>query len=233
MANDGSMADTEQAQPRAVIADDDPFARRVIKDVLQRSGVIVIAEARDGRQAVELTLHYEPDVVVMDVVMPELDGIMATRQIRRQLPEQLIIVLTGAGEDDHELGLQALKAGASGFLSKDLEIEALPRAIEGLRAGQAAISRKMTLALIERLRDTPTGSAGMRPVKSPLTAREWEVIDLLKESKTTDQIADELVLSPETIRSHVKNILRKLDVRSRDDAVAAADRMRSAPPNGA
>ena len=233
MANTGSMADTEQSHARAVIADDDPFARRVIKDVLQRSGVIVIAEARDGRQAVELTIHYQPDVVVMDVVMPELDGIMATRQIRRQLPDQLIIVLTGAGEDDHELGLQALKAGASGFLSKDLEIEALPRAIEGLRAGQAAISRKMTLALIERLREAPTGSSGMRPVKSPLTAREWEVIDLLKESKTTDQIADELVLSPETIRSHVKNILRKLEVRSRDDAVAAADRMRSAPPNGA
>ena len=70
----------------------------------------------------------------------------------------------------------------------------------------------------------------MRPVKSPLTAREWEVIDLLKAAKTTDQIADELVLSPETVRSHVKNILRKLDVRSREDAVAAADRMRSAPP---
>jgi NarL family two-component system response regulator LiaR len=215
---------------RAVIADDDPFARRVIKEVLQRSGVIVIAEARDGWQAVELTLHYRPDVVVMDVVMPGLDGIMATRQIRRQLPEQLVVVLTGAGSDDPELGLQALKAGASGFLSKDLEIEALPRALEGLRAGQAAISRKMTLALIERLRDTPTGSAGMRPVKSPLTAREWEVIDLLKESKTTDQIADELVLSPETIRSHVKNILRKLDVRSRQEAVAVADEMRNTAP---
>ena len=136
---------TEQEQPRAVIADDDPFARRVIKDVLQRSGVIVIAEARDGRQAVELTLHYRPDVVVMDVVMPELDGIMATRQIRRELPEQLVIMLTGAGSDDHELGLQALRAGASGFLSKDLEIEALPRALAGLREGQAAISRSMTL----------------------------------------------------------------------------------------
>jgi DNA-binding NarL/FixJ family response regulator len=228
------MRNTEMEQPRAVIADDDPFARRVIKDVLQRSGVIVIAEARDGRQAVELTLHYQPDVVVMDVVMPELDGIMATRQIRRQLPDQLIIVLTGAGSDDHELGLQALRAGASGFLSKDLEIEALPRALAGLRDGQAAISRKLTLALIEWLREAPIDSSGMRPVKSPLTAREWEVIDLLKESKTTDEIADELVLSPETVRSHVKNILRKLDVRSRDDAVAAADRMRSAPPsNGA
>jgi DNA-binding NarL/FixJ family response regulator len=224
------MPHTEQEQPRAVIADDDPFARRVIKDVLQRAGVIVIAEARDGRQAVELTLHYEPDVVVMDVVMPELDGIMATRQIRRQLPEQLIVVLTGAGSDDYELGLQALRAGASGFLSKDLEIEALPRALSGMRNGQAAISRKMTLALIDKLRESPTGAAGMRPVKSPLTAREWEVIDLLKTGKTTDEIADELVLSPETIRSHVKNILRKLGVSSRSEAVAEAQRMRGELP---
>jgi len=219
-------------KPRAVIADDDPFARRVIKDVLQRAGVIVIAEARDGRQAIELTLHYRPDVVVMDVVMPELDGIMATRQIRQQLPEQLIIVLTGAGSDDHELGLQALRAGASGFLSKDLEIEALPRVLEAVREGEAAVSRKMTRALVERLRESASGSTGMRPVKSSLTPREWEVIDLLKESLTTDQIAAELVLSSETVRSHVKNILRKLDVRSRDAAVAAADRMRAAPPNG-
>jgi NarL family two-component system response regulator LiaR len=217
---------TESDTLRAVIADDDPFARRVIKDVLQKAGVLVIAEARNGRQAVELTLFYRPDVVVMDVVMPELDGIIATRQIRKEIPEQLVIVLTGAGEEDQELGLQALRAGASGFLSKDLEIDALPRALEGVRAGEAAISRRMTRTLIDRLRDTPTGSSGMRPVKSPLTAREWEVIDLLKAAKTTDQIAGELVLSTETVRSHVKNILRKLDVRSREDAVVAADRMR-------
>ena len=192
--------------------------------------MIVIAEARDGRQAVELTLHHLPDVVVMDVVMPGFDGIMATRQIRRQLPDQLMIVLTGAGSENDELGLLALRAGAAGFLSKELEIEALPRALEGLRQGQAAISRKMTLALIERLRETPSGSSGMRPVKSPLTAREWEVIDLLKQSKTNDQIADELVLSPETVRSHVKNILRKLKVRSRQEAVDMADEMRKAAP---
>ncbi len=213
---------------RAIIADDDPFARRVIKDVLERAKVVVLAEARDGREAVELTLRHRPDVVVMDVVMPGLDGIMATRQIRRQLPEQLVIVLTGAGADDAEFGLLALRAGASGFLSKEVEIEALPRALEGLRQGQAAISRTMTLALVERLRASPNGSSGMRPVKSPLTAREWEVIDLLKQTKSTDQIADELVLSPETIRSHVKNILRKLKVRSRQEAVAVADEMRNA-----
>ena len=212
---------------RAVIADDDPFARRVVKDVLQKAGVLVIAEARNGRQAVELSLFYRPDVVVMDVVMPELDGIIATRQIRREIPDQLIIVLTGAGEEDEELGLLALRAGASGYLSKELEIDALPRAIEGVKAGEAAISRKMTRTLIDRLRDVPSGSAGMRPVKSPLTVREWEVIDMLKAARTTDQIADELVLSTETVRSHVKNILRKLDVRSRQEAVAAADRMRN------
>jgi two-component system, NarL family, response regulator LiaR len=220
--NEGIEMDTL----RAVIADDDPFARRVIKDALQKAGVLVIAEARNGRQAVELALYYRPDVVVMDVVMPEMDGIVATRHIRKASPDQHVIVLTGAGEDDQELGLQALRAGASGFLSKDVEIDALPRALEGVRAGEAAISRKMTLTLIERLRETPNGSAGMRPVKSPLTAREWEVIDLLKASNTTDQIADELVLSTETVRSHVKNILRKLDVRSREDAVIAADRSR-------
>ena len=225
----GDEPDSKRDEPlRAVIADDDPFARRVIKDVLRDAGVLVIAEARNGRQAVELTLYYKPDVVVMDVVMPELDGIVATRQIRKAMPEQLVIVLTGAGDEDQELGLQALRAGASGFLSKDLEIDALPRTLEGVRAGEAAISRTMARMLIERLRDTPSGSTGMRPVKSPLTAREWEVIDLLKAAKSTDAIADELVLSPETVRSHVKNILRKLDVRTREDAVEAADRMRDA-----
>jgi DNA-binding NarL/FixJ family response regulator len=218
------------ARLRAVIADDDPFARRVIKDVLTESGVLVIAEARNGRQAVELALYYRPDVVIMDAVMPELDGILATRQILKMVPDQLVIVLTGVDDEDDELGLLALRAGAAGFLSKDVDIDALPRTLHGVRAGEAAISRRMTKRLIEQLRSAPGGSSGMRPVKSPLTAREWEVIDLLKSTRSTDEIAAELVLSTETVRSHVKNILRKLDVRSREEAVAAADRMRNASP---
>ena len=88
----------------------------------------------------------------------------------------------------------------------------------------------MTKQLIEHVRARPSGLAGMRPVRSPLTAREWEVIDLLRDGRSTEAIADDLVLSIETVRSHVKNILRKLDVRSREEAVAAADRMRSDPP---
>ena len=213
---------------RAVIADDDPFARRVIKDVLTESGVLVIAEARNGRQAVELALYYRPDVVVMDAVMPELDGILATRQLLKMVPDQLVIVLTGVDDEDDELGLLALRAGAAGFLSKDVDIDALPRTLNGVRAGEAAISRRMTKRLIEQLRSAPGGSSGMRPVKSPLTGREWEVIDLLTATRSTDEIAADLVLSTETVRSHVKNILRKLDVRSREEAVAVADRMRNA-----
>ena len=217
---------------RAVIADDDPFARRVIKDVLSESGVLVVAEARDGREAVEFALYYRPDVVIMDVMMPGLDGILATRQILKVVPDQLVIVLTGADDEDDQLGLLALRAGATGFITKDVDIDALPRALEGVRAGEAAISRTLTRRVIEQLRSAPGHAYGMRPVKSPLTAREWEVIDLLKATRSTDEIAAELVLSTETVRSHVKNILRKLKVRSRQEAVAVADRMRNtAPPD--
>ncbi len=221
---------TTDGRLRAVIADDDPFARRVIKSALTDSGMVVIAEARNGREAVELALYYLPDIVILDVVMPELDGILATRQILKAIPEQLVIALTGAADEDDELGLLALRAGAAGFLSKDVDINALPRTVRALRAGEAAISRRMTKRLIDELRSAPAGSYGMRPVKSPLTAREWEVIDLLKAARSTEDIATDLVLSTETVRSHVKNILRKLEVRSREEAVAAADRMRNASP---
>jgi NarL family two-component system response regulator LiaR len=213
---------------RAIIADDDPFARRLIKDSLQRGDFLVIAEAHNGREAVELTLHYRPDVVLMDVVMPELDGIAATRRICKEIPEQVVVILTSTGEE--EMGMLGLRAGASGFLSKDVDINVLPQALRGAGKGEAAISRRLGGQLLEQLRRTPEGTTGMRPVKSPLTPREWEVIDLLYEGKTTDQIADSLVLASETVRSHVKNILRKLDARSREEAVAVAQRMRGGSP---
>ena len=210
---------------RAIVADDDPFARRMIKEALQRADVVVIAEAQNGREAVELALHYRPDVVVMDVVMPELDGIAATRRIVKDHPEQVIVILTSA--DDDEMGLLGLRAGAAGFLTKDLDVDVLPRALHGVLTGEAAISRKLSMRLVEQLRRAPESGSGMRPVKSPLTPREWEVMDLLAQSRTTDPIADILVLSSETVKTHVKNILRKLEVRSREEAVAVAHRMRN------
>ena len=125
---------TEQEQPRAVIADDDPFARRVIKDVLQRSGVIVIAEARDGRQAVELTLHYRPDVVVMDVVMPELDGPSLLRELRKTRPELKIIFVSGYAEDAFEKSLPENEQFA--FLPKPFTLTQLVKAVKETMAPQ-------------------------------------------------------------------------------------------------
>jgi NarL family two-component system response regulator LiaR len=210
---------------RVVVADDDPFARRIIRSALQDAGIVVVAEAGTGSQAVELTLFYRPDVVLMDVVMPELDGISATRSIVRARPEQLIILLTSA---DDEIGVVGLQAGADGFLNKDLNIEALPRAIFGAMAGEAAISRTLGTVLVQHLRRrVPAGTTGVRPVRSALTSREWEVLDLLCERKTTDSVAGELFLSPETVRSHIKAIFRKLGVNSRQAAIARADELRA------
>ena len=213
---------------RVIVADDDPLARTAIKDTLRRAGVIVVAEAHDGREAFELCLHYRPDIVLMDVVMPELDGITATRRIVAELPDQIIVILTSAGEE--EMGVVGLRAGASGFLTKEVDMEVLPRALRGAFDGEAAMSRRLGMSLITQLRSMPESTTGMRPVKSPLTPREWEVIDLLYEGSSTDEIAATLVLSNETVRSHIKHILRKLDARSREEAVAVAQAMRGGLP---
>lgn len=224
-APDDEMKDSIPDDPiRVIVADDDSLARRVIKDSLRRAGIVVVAEAHNGRQAVELALFYQPDVVLMDLVMPELDGISATRHIIKEQPDQLVIILTSA--DEEEMGFVGLKAGATGFLSKDLDVDVLPRALEGALSGEAVISRRLSKALVDQLRRSPEPSTGMRPVKSPLTAREWEVIDLLYDGRTTDQIADSLVLASETVRSHIKNLMRKLGASSRQEAVAIAQRMR-------
>jgi two-component system, NarL family, response regulator LiaR len=225
-ATDGS------APLRVIVADDDPFARRVIKDALQRAGVVVIAEASNGREAAELALFYTPDVVLMDVVMPELDGIAATRRIVKARPQQKVVIVTGSGDD--EMAYVGLQAGAAGFITKDVDVEAIPRAVKGAAAGEAAISRQLAMGLIERLRSAPrsTAGAGMRPVRSILTAREWEVLDHLTRNHTTDQIAESLVLSGETVRSHVKSIFRKLGVSSRAAAVEKAAELRAAESAG-
>ena len=124
---------------RVVIADDDAFARRVTKHALQAAGMTVVAEAADGREAVELGLRHRPDVVVIDVVMPRLDGILATRRILEANPGQPVVVLTGAGEN--ELGLEALRAGAVDVVAKHADIDVLARALEAARREDAASSR--------------------------------------------------------------------------------------------
>jgi two-component system, NarL family, response regulator LiaR len=215
----------DDAQPlKTIVADDDPLVRRLIRDTLQMDGVTVVAEASNGREAVELALFYRPEVVVMDYMMPELDGVEATRRIFESDPGIRVVLLTGATDD--ELGLRGLRAGGAGFLSKDMELTALPRALRSTVDGEAAISRRLTMQLVQHYRTAPTGGMGLRPVRSALTDREWEVLDLLSGGATTDDIARLLVLSNETVRSHLKNLYRKLGVGSREQAVQAASRLR-------
>lgn len=211
---------------RIIIADDDPLARRVVRDALQSAGVIVIAEAATGRETVELSRHYRPDVVLMDVIMPDIDGLEATRLITQNVPETEVLILTASGDED--TGLLALRSGAAGFLAKDVDIDALPRALQAVKDGEAAISRQLTMRLVERFRRTRTDGAGLRPVRSILSGREWEVLDRLCAGASTDDIATALVLSTETVRSHIKNVLRKLQVSSRAEAIAVAREMREA-----
>jgi two-component system, NarL family, response regulator LiaR len=221
---EGSVGDRCQSL-RVIVADDDPLARRVVRDALEQSGIVVIAEASTGREAVELSLYYKPDVVLMDLVMPDFDGIQATRRIQAREPRVDVVILTSS--DDEEVGIVGLRAGAAGFLSKRAGVESLPRALHGVVAGEAAVSRRMTMRLVDQMRRTRADGAGIRPVRSRLTPREWEVLDLLCDGRSTDQIAEALVLSVETVRSHVKNLLRKLGVNSRQQAVEEARRLRS------
>ena len=215
---------SQKSALKVIIADDDPLARRAIRDALQAHGIVVIAEAAEGHDAVELVLHYDPDVVLMDVVLPRVDGIAATHRILKHNPH-VVVVMMSANEDP-ELGLMCLRSGAGGFLPKTVPLETLPRAVRAAANGEPVVTRRLTSELIERLRRSSPDGKGLRPVRSALTPREWEVLDLLCQHLSTDEIADTLVLSSETIRSHVKNILRKLGVRSRQEAIEVAKELR-------
>jgi DNA-binding NarL/FixJ family response regulator len=208
-----------------VIGDADPIARRVIRDTLQdQAGFVIPAEASNGWEVVELSRHYCPDVTLMETSLPGLDGLIAARQIRDQAPEVRVLIFSQ--HDAEEAQLEALRAGACGFLSKDVPLETVARVVQSVVRGESAFSRKVTMRLIERLRQLPEGGIGMRPVHSPLTEREWEILDFFCQGKGTKQIAETLVLSEETIQSHSKSVLRKLKVHSRQEAVELAERLR-------
>jgi NarL family two-component system response regulator LiaR len=190
---------------RVLIVDQDPLVRRVVRDALAGQGIFVVAEAGDGSEAVQLASRHRPDVVLMDIVLPELDGPTAIRRIVSASPLVRVIVFTAAG--DAQNGILALKAGASGYVTK--------------------VSRGFVSVLIDSLRAAPEGNRGLRPVRSPLTAREWEVLDLLSAGFTMEDVTDALVLSPETVRSHLQRAMRKLGVNSRNAAIEAVSRLRA------
>jgi DNA-binding NarL/FixJ family response regulator len=222
---DEAVSGSDTPSLRVVIADDDAMTRRLLRDALQAQRVIVIAEARNGREAVELTLHYRPDVVLMDVNMPVVDGLEATRTIIARGVRSKVVLLSSS--EDFDVILAGLRIGAIGFLTKSVAPESLPRALRAAHDGEAVVPRRMTMRLIDVVRRVREDGAGLRPVRSELTEREWEVLDLLCGGQTPDEVATTLFLAEETVRSHIKSIMRKLGVRSRRDAVIVANRLRS------
>jgi two-component system nitrate/nitrite response regulator NarL len=192
-----------------------------LSEALRRADVVVVAEALNGAETVELVRYHEPDLVIVDMEVAGLDAIAATRRIVHERPDVIVILLTGA-EHEH-LGVLGLRAGAAGYLSRDLSSSSLARAIVGALRGEAAIPRNMAMRLVEQMRGE---SEHMRPVGGPLTARQWQVLDLLCEGRTTEEIATALTVSTETVRSHIKGIFRRLNVRSREEAAEAACRLR-------
>ena len=209
-----------------VVADGDPLARQALRSALEADDALAVtAEARTGREAIDAAARLTPDVIVLDAEIPDGDGVLATTLIVRQSNDVRVLVL--ARSEDEALGLRVLRAGASGYLRKDVDPLALTRAVRGLLAGEAAISRTLARTVIERLRQAPERGSGLRPVHSTLTTREWQVLDLLCDGASTTEIANALTLTPDTVRTHVKHVLAKLGAHTREEAVAAAAGLRS------
>ena len=202
---------------RILIADDHAIVRKGIRALLATEADIeVVGEAADGKEAVEKAERLHPDVILMDLVMPGMDGIEATRRITTRQPETRILVLTSFAED--EKVFPALKAGALGYLLKDAGPEELVRAIRQVYCGESSLHPAIARKVLQELSRPPE----QPPTPEPLTERELEVLRLIAKGKSNREIAEELVISEATVRTHVSNILGKLQLASRTQAALYA-----------
>ena len=207
---------------RVLIADDQALVRAGFRMILDaEEDLDVVGEASDGAEAVEQTRRLDPDVVLMDIRMPELDGIEATRRVIAAGGDQPARVLMLTTFDLNEYVYEALRAGASGFLLKDVPPEELAAGIRVVARGDALLAPAITKRLIEQFaRAAPPSTAS--PQIALLTPREREVLTLVARGLSNREIADELVLSEATVKTHVKRVLAKLEVRDRVQAVVVA-----------
>jgi DNA-binding NarL/FixJ family response regulator len=217
----GAPATEANGAPRVVIADDQTLVRSGFRMILGAAGIPVVAEAADGRQAVAAVLKHRPDVVLMDIRMPEMDGLEATRRI---LAAQAgascrVIILTTFDLDQYVY--TALTAGASGFLLKDVSPEQLVAAVRLVRSGDALLAPSITRRLIQQFAPRPAAPAAPGDL-SGLTPRELEVLRLVARGLSNAELAAQLTLSEATVKTHVARILAKLGLRDRVQAVVLA-----------
>ena len=220
----GYQALTMDAQPataqiRLLVADDQTLFRRALVDLLERTPRLkVVDQVGDGRQAVKRALELQPDVVLMDIRMPGIDGVEATRLILAERPATRILILTAFETDRHVL--QALQAGASAYVLKDSEPDALITSILAVHAGQRVVTGAAANRVVEML----TNSGPTRAYYDNLTAREIEVLTLLASGLANKQIAHKIKISDKTVRNHISNIYEKVKVVDRSQAVLYAVR---------
>jgi DNA-binding NarL/FixJ family response regulator len=208
---------------RVLIADDHPPTRAGVRMALESGGFEVCAEAGDAAGAVAAAARELPDVCLLDIHMPG-DGIHAAEAITHELPDTAVVMLTVSREDTDLF--DALRAGASGYLLKDIDPARLPLALHGVLEGEAALPRQLVALLIEEFRERRRRRRiplrGRRHAE--LTDREWEVLQLMRHGAGTEEIAARLFISPVTVRTHVSSILRKLHVPTREAAIELLDR---------
>jgi DNA-binding NarL/FixJ family response regulator len=203
---------------RVLLVDDDDLMRAGLRAVLSSDGGIeVVGEAADGAEAVQSAGQLAPDVVLMDVRMPGLDGIAATRELLALSPSVRVVILTTFEEDDYVFG--GLRAGASGFLLKRTRPEELIEAVHTIAAGESLLSPSVTRRVIDRMARQPTPELGLGRSLDELTPREREVLALIARGLSNGEIADALTVEETTVKTHVKRILRKLGLRDRVQAV--------------
>ncbi len=205
---------------RVLLSDDDALMRAGLAAVLSSDPSIeLVGEAATGREAIALARRRRPDVILMDVRMPDLDGIAATRELSATLPSARVLILTTFEEDDYIFG--GLRAGASGFLLKRTRPEELIAAVHTIAAGESLLSPSVTRRVIDRMAEQPDAGIGAAELDE-LTPRERDVLDLLTRGLSNAEIADALVVEPSTVKTHVKRILMKLGLRDRVQAVIYA-----------
>jgi DNA-binding NarL/FixJ family response regulator len=218
------MSTAADPAPRVVIADDQMLVRSGFRLILNSAGIQVVGEAADGKEAIAAVLKHRPDVVLMDIRMPEMDGLEATRRILASRPGEdvRIIILTTFDLDQYVYA--ALAAGASGFLLKDVSPEHLVAAVRLVRTGDALLAPSITRRLVERF--APRGPASepgaLDRDTSALTPRELEVLGLIARGLSNSELASALTLSEATVKTHVARILTKLQLRDRVQAVVLA-----------
>jgi DNA-binding NarL/FixJ family response regulator len=201
-----------------LIVDDHPLTRSALAALLEQNGFSVVGDAADGEAAIQQARELRPDLVLLDLSMPGMNGLEALPRLREAAPAAEVVVLTASGTEENLLG--AIRGGAAGYLLKSEPPERLVEFLRGVANGEAALSGAVARRLLETVRSTGGLETGVPDsIAGVLSAREVEVLLLLDERLETDEVAKRLFISEHTVRSHVKSVLRKLDVSSRREAL--------------